>query len=332
MLTLVIIFFCAVNFLLANGRLWRIIYRIQFTDIDSKKKQLAMQLSDVYKKNPEHPIVGVILFFKPALVIRDLTIVKMILSENFDHFQNRGLFHNEKDDSLSAILGTVDHEQWKPLRKSLAPAFIHAKMKNMFPQIKNMCDELVENLNGIVGDNEEKTIEILETFSIFTTDAIVDVAFGNHSNDSVAQMRQMIKKAKQPYLTYPFNRLVVAFPSFARFIGMRKHSKEVTDFFENYVSDIVNYRMENQIRHADFMQSMIDKRLGIPRIAAVSFDLLSAGYADSTSTLAYILYELSLNKNIQNKARDEVHALKDAEFTYDILRKMPYCRQIIKGK
>lgn len=147
----------------------------------------------------------------------------------------------------------------------------------------------------------------------------------------------MAQKAMQPHLRFPWNILTNSYPKLARFLRMRKHSKEVSDFFVNVVQQTIQFRAENDENRMDYMQLLIDSGLASNQIAALAFDFLSAGYADSTSTLSYCLYELALpeNKNIQDKARHEIESVLDleenGELTYGVLQKMVYCAQIIDG-
>ncbi|XP_055314194.1 probable cytochrome P450 6a20 [Sitodiplosis mosellana] len=306
----------------------------------TKEKHQALQFTDFYKSHRSRahdmnrPIIGVYMFLDPSVLIVDLELMRSILTENFAHFQNRGMFYNDRDDPLSAILGTLNHEKWRPLRTKLTPAFTPSKIKDMFPIMKTVGDELVKGLNEIIAiDNQ---VEIRKLFSRFTTDVIGKVAIGIQCNtlNRSTQLREMAKKAMEPYLKFPWNHLTIAHPDLARFLGIRKHSKEVSDFFVNVVEQTIQYRMENDERRNDYMQLLIDSGLSTKEIAALAFDLLSAGYADSTSTLAYCLYELALpnNKHIQHKARKEIQSVlgeHNGQLTYEVLNKMIYCRQII---
>lgn len=302
----------------------------------TSEKHAALQLSDMYKQFPDSPIIGFHMFFRPSVLIRDLNLIKCVQSTNFNHFQDRGMFYNEKDDPLSAILGTLNHDKWKPLRYKLTPAFSPTKIKQMFGKIKIVGDVLIKGLNEDIEIDDE--VEIRDLFSRFTTDVIGRVTIGIECNtlNSCTELREMARKAMQPYLKFPWNYFTIAYPNFSRWWGARKHPKEVSDFFVNVIDQTIQYRKENKETRDDYMQLLIDADLTTNEIAALAFDLLSAGYSDSTSTLAYCLYELSLPKNnqIQDKAREEIRTVLEqhnGQLTYDVLHKMVYCDQIING-
>lgn len=307
----------------------------------SRNKHRSLQLDDFYRSHRNHPVIGMNMITEPAVLIINLEIIQHVLTKDFDSFQDRGMFYTERD-ALSGILGTLVHEKWRPIRNKLTKAFTPIKIKEMFETIKTVGDELVKGLDEIV--TTEDQVEIRDLFSRFTTDVIGKVAIGIECrtlNEST-QLREMAQKAMKPHLTYPMNHFTTAYPNCSRFLSkffpiFRKHAAEVSDFFVNVIQQSIGYRKENNIKNRnDYLQLLIDAGLKTNEMAAFAFDFLSAGYADSTSTLSYCLYELALptNRHIQAKALGEIHAVldrHDGQLTYDALREMIYCKQIISG-
>lgn len=304
----------------------------------SKDKNPALQYADFYEMHRGQPLVGIFMLWKRAILILDRRLVISVMNENFHNFRNRGMFYNEKDDPLSALLGTLEGETWNALRKQLTPAFTPAKLKGMFPSLQLVGEQLVEGMDGILQSGNE--VEIRRLFSRYTTDVIGNVMIGIDSNtltNTTTPLREMARQAMIPHLKFPLNIFTVTCPKVARFLRIRKHDKEVSDYFMNVVRDIIEMREDAQFRRNDFMQLLIDSNISTESIAAISFDLLSAGYADSTSTLAYCLYELSLpeNRHIQTRAREEIRtvlAQHEGKLTFDAWQQMTYCKCIIDGK
>lgn len=161
---------------------------------------------------------------------------------------------------------------------------------------------------------------------------IGSVAIGIQCSSS--KFQSITQRAMQPYLPFPLNILTLTNPNLARLFGIRKHPKEVSDFFVDVVEQTIQSRMENNENRNDFLQLLIKSELTTNEIAALAFDFLSAGYSDSTSTLSYCLYELSMNEEIQAKARNEIESVlerNDGKLTYDALKEMVYCKLIVKG-
>lgn len=300
----------------------------------SHKPHRALQFTDFYKTHQTHPIIGIYIFLKPSVLVVDLQLIRRILIEDFQHFQSRGMYCNEKVDPLSAILGTLDHGKWKLFRSILTPAFTSAKLSQMSEILRTVGEKLIQDLNEIMANDNQ--LEIMDVFTKFTIEVIGKWAFGIDDSATTTTLREMMKKAKKQHLQFPWNIVTIEYQDFARLWGTRKHSKDVTDFFVNFVDEIIQLRKDNGQRRNDYMQLLIDSDLTVNEIAPLAYDLLSANNVDVTSTLAFCLYELSLEKNrhIQDRARTEIRTVlkHNNEITYDVLKELLYCDQIINGK
>lgn len=74
-------------------------------------KSLCDGLDEFYKKfKGKGPAVGLFYFVKPTLLPIDPELIKNILVTNFDCFQDRLLYYNEKDDPISAHLLALEGE------------------------------------------------------------------------------------------------------------------------------------------------------------------------------------------------------------------------------
>lgn len=302
----------------------------------SNENHQAIQFADFYKsyRKENYPIMGIYtMFLKPLLLIVDLQLIRQILIGDFEHFQDRGIFSNEKDDPISAILGTMDHDKWKPIRSKLTRAFTRAKIREMFPIMKKVGDELVDGLKKTVETKNQ--VEIRGLFGLFTADVIGFIAIGIECKclKIKSLLQEMVQKAMQPHSKFRCNLLKSAHPKLASFLGMRKHSKDVSDFFVDIIKESIQYRKEKNEHRSDFLQLLIDSGLTTNQMSAFAFDFLSAGYSDITSIISYCLYELSMNEKIQTEARSEIQRIlkEHGELTHEVLDKMVYCKSIING-
>lgn len=96
-----------------------------------------------YEKFKNHPYHGLYIFHSPVLMINDLELVKQILVKDFSNFPDRGLFSNEKIDPLTGNLFTISGEKWRTLRVKLTPTFTSGKLKQMFPLLMEVADEMI---------------------------------------------------------------------------------------------------------------------------------------------------------------------------------------------
>lgn len=69
-------------------------------------------------------------------------------------------------------------------------------------------------------------------------------------------------------------------------------------------------------------------------IAAQAFGFFVAGYETSSNTIAFCLYELALNQEIQERTRREIHdaiQARDGKLIYDAVQEMKYLDMVILG-
>lgn len=82
----------------------------------------------------EEPLVGVYLLHRPAIVLRDLELIKTVMIKKFNYFTNRALQTDPHNDPLgNNNLFFVRNPQWKDLRNKISPVFTSGKIKQMYP-------------------------------------------------------------------------------------------------------------------------------------------------------------------------------------------------------
>lgn len=89
------------------------------------------------------PVAGVYIFIQRQVFIMDLDLIKQILVKDFNIFTNRGIYHNEKDDPLSANLAAVENDEWKNLRQRITPTFTSGKLKTVI--VNEVNDDAYED-------------------------------------------------------------------------------------------------------------------------------------------------------------------------------------------
>jgi cytochrome P450 family 6 len=258
-----------------------------------------------------------------------LDIIKSILVKDFNVFPNRGIYFNEKDDPVSAHLFNIENDQWKNLRQKLSPTFTSGKLKMMFATI----DEVSERLLKIFESNN--VVEIKDILARFTTDVIGSSAFGLECN-SLENPNSEFYKIGTKLFNQPsnfFKRFMRnSYRDLARKMHIKQLASDISEFYLNITKETIEYREKNRnVQRQDFMNLLIEmKRDGIlttEQIAAQSFVFYLAGYETSSSTMTYCMYELAINEDIQEKARNSViDVLKkyNNNFTYDAVAEMNY--------
>ncbi|CAD7079484.1 unnamed protein product [Hermetia illucens] len=318
-------------------------------NISLRKEHFRDFLINIYKHKNEDPFVGAYVLAKPVVLPTSLDFIQSILVKDFSIFHERGTYWNEEDDPLSAHMFSVEGEKWKSLRTKLSPTFTSGKMKFMFPAVIEVAHRFNATLADIVKPGTE--LEIRDFLARFTTDVIGSCAFGiecNSLKDPNSAFRYYGKKIfEDPPLGPALLLLAIQYPDLARKLHVRQMRKEVSDFFLNTVRETIDYREKNNVKRNDFMNFLIQlkngesiddesasqtSKLTLEEVAAQAFLFFAAGFETSSTTMTYSLYELALNPDIQDKARQEIKDVltkHEGQLTYEAVQEMTYIDQII---
>jgi cytochrome P450 family 6 len=148
----------------------------------NKERSFGTAIYDLYKQTTE-PFIGIYLFFRPALLVRDRELVKTILTKDFQHFHDRGVYCEPKSDPMSGNLFALTGEPWKNLRSSLTPAFTSGKLKGMFSQIHEVGNELVKLMTPMAQKGE--AIDIRDLAGRYVVDCLASIAFGQEGISTI---------------------------------------------------------------------------------------------------------------------------------------------------
>uniref|UniRef100_A0A6P4FI45 Probable cytochrome P450 6a14 n=1 Tax=Drosophila rhopaloa TaxID=1041015 RepID=A0A6P4FI45_DRORH len=300
------------------------------------------------------PFAGMFMFFKRTAMITDLDLIKQVLIKDFNHFQDRGLFNNTRDDPLTGHLLTLEGDEWRSMRQKLTPVFTSGKIKHMSGVVVEVGQRLADAMDKAVeaAKVEDGDVEIKDLCARFTTDVIGSCAFGLecHSlQDPKAEFREkgriIFEKPRHTMLVQSF---IFTNAKLAKKLRMKVLRDDLTKFFMSAVKNTVDYRLKNGIKRNDFMDLLIELRaedqeaakkgqgidlsqgLTLEQMAAQAFVFFLAGFETSSSTMAFCLYELALQPDIQQRVREEIGSvLGGGEIIYDALAEMTYLDQVL---
>lgn len=311
-------------------------------------EQLGLLLNRIYRQlKGNGPIGGLYILYRPFAIALSLDMIKHMLIRDFNHFEDRGLYYNEKTDPISAHLLNIDGQKWRPLRNKLSPTFTSGKMKLMFPMVMSVAEQLDNYLlNLMPNQRNECVVEIRNILYNFTVDVIGTCAFGiecNSLKDPVNQFRTMgIKSFEKRNLPIVLSILLASHQTISKLLRLKLFSKDVSDFFTKIVNDTVSVRRMKGIARDDFLDLVvklkrangIDSLLTESEIVAQSFLFFTAAFETSATTMTYAMWELARNSAIQKRLRYDIKqklAKHNGRFTYEAMMDMEYLDQVIYG-
>ncbi|XP_073813615.1 cytochrome P450 6A1-like [Musca autumnalis] len=290
------------------------------------------------------PFAGIFNGQRPGVVLLEKQLIKQVLIKDFNQFTDRGLYYNEKSDPLTGHLFFVDGDKWRSMRNKLSPTFTSGKMKNMYPTVLKVAVRFMDVLSQKVRENP--ITDIRDMLGRFTIDVIGSVAFGIECNSLSNPEDKFLVLGRKSLETQRHNALIMSFidsfPRLSRMLGMRVTPQDVHEFFMKTIKETVDYREKHKIQRSDFLnilmefKNTVDDKSGLggmdlEELAAQVFVFFLAGFETSSSTMAYALYEIAKNQQIQECLREEINEMFEAspDLTYDIIMNMSYMDQVV---
>lgn len=310
-----------------------------------RQKNLGVVMQEFYEMFPNEKVVGVYRMTTPCLLIRDLDIIKHIMIKDFELFADRGVEFSKQ--GLGQNLFHADGDTWRALRSRFSPMFTSGKLKNMFYLMSERANTFLEYLNKECQIKREHEIHsLVQKYTIATISAC---AFGVNI-DTLNEKLEELKRIDQLILTPTYAaELDMMYPGLLKKLNLSLMPAPVQVFFKNLVNNIIIQRNGKPTGRHDFMDLILELRqmgeinsskfgdsktiLDITDdvIAAQAFVFYVAGYETSATTMSYLLYQLALNPDIQNKLIaeiDEIIKANDGQVTYESIKDMKYLHKV----
>ncbi|XP_063366285.1 cytochrome P450 6B5-like [Cydia amplana] len=307
---------------------------------------LGVILKKIYDDYPTDKVVGLFRMRTPCLLIRDLDIVKHVLIKEFHVFSDRGVSFSKE--GLGTNLFHADGETWKALRHRFSPMFSNQKLKNMMYLLHDRADKFMEYLSEVTAVTPQHDVHGL--MKKYTMSTIWACAFGFDIDTFQEEIHATLKKIDQAI----FNRNLkvefeMMYPGLPRKLKMEIFPRLVHDFFKDLVGKVITQRKGIPSTRNDFMDLLLqiknnkelqgrsgdaeDETVEITNsiIEAQAFAFYVAGYETSATTMGFMLYQLALNPEIQERLRKEVDEYlqrHDGRIEVDTLTELTYMDQV----
>ncbi|XP_068593515.1 cytochrome P450 3A40-like [Cebidichthys violaceus] len=285
---------------------------------------------------------------QPVLCITDPAMIKAVLiKECYSLFTNRRNFR--LNGQLYDAVSIAEDDQWRRIRSVLSPSFTSGRLKEMFGIMKHHSAILTSSMKKKA--DKDEPLELKEFFGPYSMDVVTSTAFSvdidslnNPSDPFVTNIKKMLKFD----LFNPLFLIVAFFPFMGPILEKMEFSffpTSVTDFFYAALKKIKSNRENSkQKSRVDFLQLMIDsqknndlsqnepnKGLSDHEILSQAMIFLFAGYETSSSSLAFLAYNLATNPHVMKRLQEEVDSTfpNKGPVEYQALMQMEYLDSVI---
>nr|WOV89612.1 cytochrome P450 CYP6CY104 [Rhopalosiphum padi] len=266
-------------------------------------------------------------------LIRDPELINSIMVKDFSYFTDHGIETNPSINILATSLFSLNGNRWRTMRQKLSPGFTSGKLKDTHTQIKGCIDQL---MNAI----EDK----LKTSSVFGL-KLDTIKNGN------SDFRKFGRKIFQANLKQIFiQALVMLWPKLVLALKLQQFPEDASEFYVSVFREVLEYRSRNKIVRNDVTQTLIKARndLVLDKDGDVSTSenkwtemdiiwnaiLMFVAGSETVSTLiCFCLYELALNRDVQDRLREEIVTTKakhGGQLNSDFLTDLRYINMVIE--
>ncbi|KAJ2939817.1 hypothetical protein O0L34_g18011 [Tuta absoluta] len=332
-----------------------------------RMEHLVDSFNRSYLKFPEERFVGRFVFTKPLLIVKDLELIKRITIKDFEHFLDHRVFVNSDANPLfGRNLFSMKGQEWKDMRSTLSPAFTSSKIRLMVPFMVNVGDQMILNLKKEMKESGASHLD-LETKDLMTRyacDVIASCAFGlkvdSHSdknNDFYTQgLNASTFKFKQLMLIF----ISTSFPWLMNLLKVKLFGVEAQHFFRNIVVSTMQEREKYNTIRPDMIHILMEAKKGkvsheektedddagfatvkesavgkkkVTRawteddLTAQAVLFFIAGFETVASSMTFLLYELAVNPDVQEKLVQEIRETEEKygeKFDFNAVQEMAY--------
>ncbi|KAJ8728455.1 hypothetical protein PYW08_016840 [Mythimna loreyi] len=337
-----------------------------------RSRHFAEDISLQYNSFPKERFVGSYMFILESILLRDIDLIKKIGVKDFEHFLDHRPIFSSSDTILSRILFALEGQEWKDMRSSLSPAFTSSKMRMMVPFMVEVGDRMIGSIQKKIKNSESGYIDIecKDLTTRYTNDVIASCAFGlkvDSHNDVDNEFYAMGNVAA----TFNFRQTLKSIfsgtmPQLAKALKVEIFTGESKKFFRTIILDTIANREKNNIIRPDMIHLLMEAKKGklthednkssdeaagfatveesavgqkkINRVwsdddlVAQAVMFFIAGFETVSSGLSFLLYELALNPDIQERLAQEIKETdtkNSGKLHFNTIQHMPYMDMVI---
>jgi len=252
-----------------------------------------------------------------TVLINDPDGVKHILVKNHENYVKGPGFERVKMLLGNGII-VSDGAYWRKQRRMIQPAFSRKHIESFTNVMQSVNNIWVKDWQK-KAENED-IVDITDEMSRLSLEIILRCLFGDDLDKLIHQQGENPFSILTDDLTRDMQLVI-------RFRALKK-----------LVQQLINERRETDKKYYDFLDAFINadekdsnKGMSDEEIIDEVMTLIIAGHETSANTLNWVWYELSQNKEVENKFHDEIERVASGDVpAFDELANLKYCKQIIE--
>lgn len=336
------------------------------------KEHMTDVVMRVYDSFPNERLVGRYEFLTPYVIVKDPELLKRITVKDFDHFVDRRIIVDAKAEPMfGRNLVSLRGDEWKDMRSALSPAFTSSKIRLMVPFMVQVGDQMIRALKTKIEQSQVDYIDLeaKDLTTRYANDVIATCAFGLDVN-SQHEENEFYKMSKElTNLTFETKMRFLGYrivPWIMSAFQLAVFPAKVTEFFSNVVLGAMKQREEQHIHRPDMIHLLMEAKKGklahdtkttqddhagfatveesdVGKVknktvwsdmdlVAQAVIFLFAGYDTVSTTMSFLLYELAVNPECQERLLQEVRENEkknNGKFDYNSVQHMTYLDMVV---
>ena len=273
-------------------------------------------------------------------VVNDPKEVRRIMVDEVREFPKSELLHELLNPLLGDSIFTTNGEVWEKQRDLIKPSFEMTRISRVFTHMKNAATDLIEHLEK---NKNGSVVEVDEEMTYTTADVIFRTIMSERLD------REEGKKVINAFITFQEEtaraamRRMFCFPRWISYFLGEKRRLAAGEEIRTVLANIIRPRYDavtnnEEIKEEDILSSLLqvvdcdtNERFSFEEILDQVAMLFLAGHETTASSLTWTLYLLSMFKDEQDIAYQEVKdVIGNEDITIQHIRKMKYLTNVFK--
>lgn len=239
----------------------------------------------------------------------------------------KNFLKSEDLDHLKPVLGegllTSEGQLWKDHRRLIAPEFQHKRMEGFYPSIEKHTTKMLGEWRAL-----KDVVNVAPLVSKATYGIAGDCFFGSEVEDSASVVYEAVEIASRVAIrrmTRPWN-LPLSLP-IPPHLRLHKAMRELN----SVVYGIINKRRGDEAGRTDLLSRMLGVKLKENEVRDEVMTMLLAGHETTSNALAWTLYLLGRDPEVQGRLREELNAKVSGEMpTLEETKSLEYTRMVFE--